>query len=120
MHYGSIWGGDAIRRALRSSRRSLDAEALVRGTVFNRLCALDSKLGCFEWLETVSIPGMSEAVTHDQRLRNADALMDHAESYWMPTLPVALTIAPSVLRRSKTSRAWRARWFGWLIWSRQM
>lgn len=72
--------GDAIRRALRSPRRSFDAEALVRAMVFNRLCAPDSKLGCLEWLETVSIPGMPEAVTHDQLLRTLDALMDHAEA----------------------------------------
>jgi len=72
--------GDAIRRALRSSRRSFDAEALVRAMVFNRLCAPDSKLGCLEWLETVWIPGMPEAVTHDQLLRTMDALMDHAEA----------------------------------------
>src|SRR5579872_1574255 len=57
--------GDAIRRALRSSRREFDAEALVRAMVFNRLCAPDSKLGCLEWLETVAIPGMPESVSHD-------------------------------------------------------
>lgn len=72
--------GDAIKRALRSSRRSFDAEALVRAMVFNRLCAPDSKLGCLEWLETVSIPGMPKAVTHDHLLRTMDALMDHAEA----------------------------------------
>ncbi len=32
-----------IRKALRSSRRGFDAEALVRALVFNRLCAPDSK-----------------------------------------------------------------------------
>ena len=46
--------------------------------VFNRLCAPDSKLGCLAWLETVTIPGMPELVTHDQLLRTMDALMDHA------------------------------------------
>lgn len=70
--------GEAVRCALRSSRRSFDAEALVRAMVFNRLCAPDSKLGCLEWLETVSIPGLPERVTHDQLLRTMDALMDHA------------------------------------------
>ena len=79
----ALWGelgfGDVIRRALRSSRRAFDAEALVRAMVFNRLCAADSKLGCLEWLQTVAIPGMPEAVTHDQLLRTMDALMDHAE-----------------------------------------
>lgn len=72
--------GDAIRRALRSSRRGFDAEALVRAMVFNRLCAPDSKLGCLEWLETVAIPGMPDAVTHDHLLRTMDALMDRAEA----------------------------------------
>lgn len=72
--------GEAIRRALRSSRRAFDAEALVRAMVFNRLCAPDSKLGCLEWLETVSIPGMPDGITHDQLLRTMDALMDRAEA----------------------------------------
>ncbi len=72
--------GDAIRRALRSSRREFDAEALVRAMVFNRLCAPDSKLGCLQWLETVSIPGMPDAVTHDHLLRTMDALMDRSEA----------------------------------------
>lgn len=62
--WSSLGFGEAIQRALRSSRR-VDAEALVRAMVFNRLCAPESKLGCLEWLETVSIPGMPEAVTHD-------------------------------------------------------
>ena len=71
---------DAVRAALRSSRRSFDAEALVRAMVFNRLCAPDSKLGCLDWLQTVAIPGMPEEVTHDQLLRTMDALMDRAEA----------------------------------------
>lgn len=79
----ALWGelgfADVVRRALRSSRREFDAEALVRAMVFNRLCAADSKLGCLEWLQTVAIPGMPEAVTHDQLLRTMDALMEHAE-----------------------------------------
>jgi transposase len=78
--WSSLGFGQAIQRALRSSRRSFDAEALVRAMVFNRLCAPDSKLGCLDWLQTVSIPGMPEAVTHDQLLRTMDALMDHAEA----------------------------------------
>ena len=69
-----------INKALRSSRRSFDAEALVRAMVFNRLCAPDSKLGCLEWLETVSIPNMPDAVSHDHLLRTMDALMDHGET----------------------------------------
>ena len=78
--WSSLGFGEAIARALRSSRRSFDAEALVRAMVFNRLCAPDSKLGCLEWLETVSIPGMPDGITHDQLLRTMDALMDHAEA----------------------------------------
>jgi transposase len=70
----------AVKCALRSSRREFDAEALVRAMVFNRLCAPDSKLGCLEWLETVAIPGMPAAVTHDQLLRTMDALMDRSEA----------------------------------------
>ena len=78
--WSSLGLGQAVARALRSSRRAFDAEALVRAMVFNRLCAPDSKLGCLQWLETVSIPGMSDTVTHDQLLRTMDALMDHAEA----------------------------------------
>jgi transposase len=68
-----------IRKALRSSKRAFDAEALVRLMVFNRLCAPDSKLGCIDWLETVSIPNMPEAITHQHLLRTMDALIDHAD-----------------------------------------
>jgi len=75
----SLGFGAAIKRALRSSRRNFDAEALVRAMVFNRLCAPDSKLGCLQWLETVAMPGMPESVTHDQLLRTMDALMERAE-----------------------------------------
>jgi hypothetical protein len=55
--------GPAIKRALRSSRRGFDEETLVRAIVFNRLYAPDSKLGCLEWLETVTIPAMPEVVS---------------------------------------------------------
>ena len=68
-----------IRRALRSSKRAFDAEALVRLMVFNRLCAPDSKLGCLDWLETVSIPNMPETITHQHLLRTMDALIDNAD-----------------------------------------
>ena len=78
--WSSLGFGEAIKRALRSSRRAFDAEALVRAMVFNRLSAPESKLGCLDWLETVSIPGMPESVTHDQLLRTMDALMDHADA----------------------------------------
>ena len=52
----------ALSRALRSGRREIDAEALIRAMVFNRLCAPDSKLGCLRWLETVAMPAMPEGV----------------------------------------------------------
>lgn len=69
----------ALGRALRSGKRQLDVEALVRAMVFNRLCEPDSKLGCLRWLETVAMPAMPETVTHQHLLRAMDALMDHAE-----------------------------------------
>ena len=69
----------ALGRALRSGKRKLDVEALVRAMVFNRLCAPDSKLGCLRWLETVAMPAMPEGVTHQHLLRAMDALMDHAD-----------------------------------------
>ena len=69
----------ALARALRSGKRQLDVEALVRAMVFNRLCEPDSKLGCLRWLETVAMPSMPETVTHQHLLRAMDALMDHAE-----------------------------------------
>ena len=67
----------ALGRALRSGKRKLDVEALVRAMVFNRLCAPDSKLGCLRWLDTVAMPAMPEGVTHQHLLRAMDALMDH-------------------------------------------
>jgi hypothetical protein len=67
----------ALTRALRSSRRGIDAEALVRAMVFNRLCDPTSKLGCLRWLDTVAMPAMPEDVTHQHLLRAMDALMDH-------------------------------------------
>lgn len=69
----------ALGRALRSGKRKLDVEALVRAMVFNRLCAPNSKLGCLRWLDTVAMPAMPEGVTHQHLLRAMDALMDHAE-----------------------------------------
>jgi hypothetical protein len=69
----------ALGRALRSGTRRLDAEALVRAMVFNRLCAPDSKLGCLRWLETVAMPTMPEGVTHQHLLRAMDARMDRAD-----------------------------------------
>ena len=69
----------ALGRSLRSGKRKLDVEALVRAMVFNRLCDPTSKLGCLRWLETVAMPAMPETVTHQHLLRAMDALMDHAE-----------------------------------------
>lgn len=69
----------ALGRALRSGKRQLDVEALVRAMVFNRLCEPDSKLGCLRWLETVAMPAMPKTVTHQHLLRAMDALMDHVE-----------------------------------------
>jgi transposase len=69
----------ALGRALRSGKRKLDVEALVRAMVFNRLCDPTSKLGCLRWLETVAMPAMPETVTHQHLLRAMDALMDNAE-----------------------------------------
>ncbi|MCE6949495.1 IS1634 family transposase [Cereibacter sphaeroides] len=78
-----LWKGlgldRALGRALRSGKRQLDVEALVRAMVFNRLCAPDSKLGCLRWLETVAMPSMPDEITHQHLLRAMDALMDHAE-----------------------------------------
>jgi hypothetical protein len=70
----------ALRQALRSSRREIDAEALIRTMVFNRLCAPDSKLGCLRWLETVAMPAIPEKVTHQHLLRAMDALMDQGDA----------------------------------------
>jgi len=70
----------ALGRALRSGKRKLDVEALVRAMVFNRLCAPDSKLGCLRWLDTVAMPAMPEGVTHQHLLRAMDALMDHGQA----------------------------------------
>jgi len=68
----------AIARALRSSFRQFDAEALVRVMVFNRLCDPESKLGVLRWLEEVVIPGINAAtVTHPNLLRAMDALISH-------------------------------------------
>lgn len=78
--WGQLGFDRVIRRALRSSRRGFDAEALVRAMVFNRLCAPDSKLGCLDWLQTTAMPAMPETVSHDHLLRAMDALMDHSEA----------------------------------------
>ena len=69
-----------LKRAMRSSRREFDAEALVRAKVFNRLCDPASKLGCLQWLETVAIPSMPDTVTHQHLLRAMNALVDYADA----------------------------------------
>jgi hypothetical protein len=69
----------ALQRSLRSGKRKIDVEALVRAMVFNRLCAPDSKLGVLRWLETVAMPAMPSRVAHYHLLRAMDALMDHVD-----------------------------------------
>ncbi|MBK1730146.1 IS1634 family transposase, partial [Halorhodospira halophila] len=67
--FGDLWAlhqlwqelglDEALRKALRSSRREFDAEALIRAMVFNRLAAPRSKRGVLDWLqEDVSLPGV--------------------------------------------------------------
>jgi hypothetical protein len=78
-----LWKGlgfdRALGRALRSGKRKLDVEALIRAMVFNRLCDPSSKLGCLRWLDTVAMPAMPDKITHQHLLRAMDALMDHAD-----------------------------------------
>lgn len=69
----------ALGRALRSGKRKLDVEALVRAMVFNRLCDPTSKLGCLRWLDTVAMPEMQGKVEHHHLLRAMDALMDNMD-----------------------------------------
>lgn len=73
---------DALRRALRSSRRQFDAEALVRAMVFNRLIEPTSKIGIVEWLRTeTSVPGIDpETVHHMQLMRVMDMLEDNRDT----------------------------------------
>lgn len=69
----------ALSKALRSSRRRFDAALLIRTMVFNRLCEPESKLGVLRWLDTVAMPDVPEAISHDQLLRSMDALMDRVD-----------------------------------------
>lgn len=90
--YGDVWAlhqlwqalglGEAVRRALRSSRRQFDAEALIRAMVFNRLAEPSSKLGLLEWLqERVQLPAVElSTLHHEQLLRAMDALEEHNEA----------------------------------------
>ena len=66
----------ALQRGLRSGRWQIAVEALVRAMVFNRLCAPESKLGCLRWLDTVAMPAMPDAITHQHLLRAMDALRE--------------------------------------------
>ena len=77
-----LWQELGLSRALRSSRRQFDAEALIRAMVFNRLSAPSSKLGMLEWLrEDTTIPELdTDALHHEQLLRAMDTLMDHHEA----------------------------------------
>lgn len=69
----------ALGRGLRSGRRQIDVEALVRAMVFNRLCDPASKLGCLRWLDTVALPNMPARIEHHHLLRAMDALMDNVD-----------------------------------------
>ena len=69
----------ALGRGLRSGRRQIHVEALVRAMVFNRLCEPTSKLGCLRWLDTVAMPDMPNKVEHHHLLRAMDALMDNVD-----------------------------------------
>jgi transposase len=64
---------------MRSGRRKIEGEALVRAMVFNRLCDPTSKLGCLRWLDTVAMPDMPTKVEHQHLLRAMDALMDNVD-----------------------------------------
>lgn len=78
----SLGLSEALKRALRSSRRRFDAEGLIRMMVFNRLCDPESKLGVLRWLDGVVMPGLdTEGITHQQLLRAMDALEDVRESF---------------------------------------
>src|SRR6056297_3975590 len=68
-----------LGRAMRSGRRKIEADALVRAMVFNRLCDPTSKLGCLRWLDTVAMPEMPAKIEHHHLLRAMDALMDNVD-----------------------------------------
>ena len=77
--WGDLGFDRAIGRGLRSGRRQIHVEALVRAMVFNRLCDPTSKLGCLRWLDTVAMPEMPAKVEHHHLLRAMDALMDNVD-----------------------------------------
>jgi hypothetical protein len=86
---GDVWslsrlweelGFDQLSSVLRSPKRRLDVEAMLRIMVFNRLCDPESKLGVLRWLETVCLPGVAtRTVAHQHLLRAMDALLEHRE-----------------------------------------
>lgn len=87
---GNVWaltelwkelGFSDLRRVFRSTRHTIDVQALVRIMVLNRLCDPDSKLGVLRWLQTVALPDIDvKALTHQQLLRSMDALMDNQDA----------------------------------------
>jgi transposase len=87
---GNVWaltelwkelGFSDLHRVFRSSRHSINVEALIRIMVLNRLCDPDSKLGVLRWLQTVALPDIDlKALTHQQLLRSMDALMNKQEA----------------------------------------
>lgn len=79
----SLWKelgfADGFRRILRS-RRTFDAERLLRVMVFNRLCDPESKLGILRWIKHALVPDIDEeAVTHQHLLRTMDTLSECSE-----------------------------------------
>jgi transposase len=69
-----------LHKALRSSYRQFDLEAVIRTMVFNRLCDPQSKLGVLRWLERVHLPGVHvDSLCHSQLLRAMDALIEHRD-----------------------------------------
>lgn len=66
-----------LHRVLRNSRSPVQAEALLRVMVFNRLCQPCSKLGVMRWLEGAHVPGVDrQEVTHQRLLRAMDVLAE--------------------------------------------
>ena len=88
--FGDVWaltelwnslGFDRLRQVFRSTRHSIDVEALIRVMVLNRLCDPDSKLGVLRWLQTITLPGVSlESIDHQHLLRAMDALVEHKDA----------------------------------------
>lgn len=69
-----------LHKALRSSYRQFDLEAVIRTMVFNRLCDPQSKLGVLRRLERVHLPGVHvDSLCHSQLLRAMDALIEHRD-----------------------------------------